>query len=46
MHNISVFCLPLPLNLKDKTLYEAAQELEYLDNVIQETLRMYSPGGL
>ena len=32
--------------VKDKTLYEAAQELEYLEQVIQETLRMYSPGSM
>ena len=36
----------VPPNLKDKTLYEAAQELEYLDNVVQESLRMYSPGTM
>ena len=38
--------LSVPPNLKDKTLYEAAQELEYLDNVVQESLRMYSPGTM
>ena len=37
---------PAPPNLKGKTLYEAAQELEYLDNVVQESLRMYSPGAM
>ena len=37
---------PASPNLKDKTLYEATQELEYLDNVVQESLRMYSPGAL
>ena len=37
---------PSPPLSKHKTMYEAAQEVEYLDMVIQETLRMYSPGGL
>ena len=29
--------------LQDSDLYKAAQEIVYLDNVIQESLRIYSP---
>ena len=34
------FCLT-----KDASLYEASQEITYLDNVIQESLRLYPPGA-
>ena len=44
--NFSILSLPTPPTLKDKTLYEATQELEYLDNVVQESFRMYSPGTM
>ena len=31
---------------QDESLYNAAQNIEYLDMVWQESLRMYAPGGL
>ena len=46
VHLVINFSSPPPPLSKHKTMYEAAQEVEYLDMVIQETLRMYSPGGL
>ena len=33
-------------SLQDESLYNAAQNIEYLDMVWQESLRMYAPGEL
>jgi cytochrome P450 len=30
---------------KDSSLYEATQNITYLDNVVQESIRIYPPGG-
>ena len=30
--------------LQDTSVYEASQDIAYLDNVIQESLRLYLPG--
>ena len=31
--------------VQDKSMYDASHELQYLDMVIEETLRMYPPAG-
>ena len=50
MINVYIF-LPLMhiayfTSLQDESLYNAAQNIEYLDMVWQESLRMYAPGEL
>ena len=31
--------------LQESSLYDAAQEIDYLDKVVLETLRLHSPAG-
>ena len=33
-------------SVQDKSMYDASHELQYLDMVIEETLRMYPPAPM
>ena len=39
MSSMHVLCF----SVQDKSMYDASHELQYLDMVIEETLRMYPP---
>ena len=39
MSSMPVLCF----SVQDKSMYDASHELQYLDMVIEETLRMYPP---
>ena len=51
MHHLSNIMLQVTANYaihctQDDSLYDAAQKIEYLDMVWQESLRMYDPTGM